>query len=788
MINLERLLEETIAKLANIHNIVEENGQLRILLQNSNDAFETLNREQALIQQNIRRRSEEGDYGRLRSDYEYHRSSGKLTPTEEIKYLKRQLTALENEANRVAVAEATAQSCREELDRLRQRDRLKPNLVSDGNSLPVDVEEQSSLCSACGIAMGRRQGGGQQQDPCGPGAPCSSISQPTLRDLRIVKAETSTDVLFLQSRCNEMAMELRTLQNIELEFTELRKENDRLENDLNRCLERVDNVGGRNLVKTPSQISRQVEHVLDERDRLRNQLDKMTSIEDKLLELKNRAQNCGDLERERDELQALSKQQRRDIAMLKGDLTESMEEMLRLEHENGQMKERASMFSNSADELKEKLRTASEAAIYIKATEVDLENTKAQLDTAEAAIAEYEKDIQGNLTMINSLNAELAANEDRLRMLDELESEVNALQAQLSAALALQKSQQNADLVAAVKLTLLYVQNKLTSRETMGNEDELERLKAELLNLRERSDAEMLLDARAEIERLQGLLNANVTRDEQAISNANDNIMQIRDEVDDLRKGLTQAGADLRGVIIKAKKSVQELKGKVNKSESIIAEKENTIQGLQQHAERASIRLANVEDDMNAQVRELIQDNANLREQIAILNGQMDELSTLIANIERERNMNKGLQDELNELERVMRGMPQPLCGIGMGEVQHAGDALRTCTDQLEAECEKNQALEQQVAHLKAHVFMLKEKLRRFVSRSSELELADVTNRSLADRLAQLEAAGEEVSVFFVLPFKHANSYIIRYITNAENRAKMSRLATIIRALVPVAA
>lgn len=763
MLRLERLLEETIVKLSNIHNIVEENGQLRDLLRKSNDAVETLNREQALIQQNIRRRSQEGDFGQLRSDYEYHRAKGQLTQAEEIKYLKRQLNALENDANRVAVAEAAAQSCREELERLRQRDRVQPKVSSPesrvaNNQVPgVFQEPPSSLCSACGIALGMRQ------DPCGPNAPCatSNVLAAAQQDARNVAAGQSNDVKDLQSRCNDLTMELR---NVEAEYAELRRRNDRLESDLQRCLDGNagggggaaaagggspggGGGGGGNLTKTPSQISRQVEQVLNERDRLRNQLDKMTSIEDKLLALKNRAEGCADLERERDELLAVCKQQRRDIAVLKGDLTESMEEMLRLERENGKM------VSQSADGLKEQLRTASEAAVYIQAVETDLENTKTQLGAAEAAIAEYEKDIQENLATINALNADLAAKEERLRMLDELESEVNTLQAQLSAALALQKSQQNADLVAAVKLTLLYVQNKLTSRETMGNEDELERLKAELLNLRERSETEMLLDARAEIERLQALLNTSVTRDEQAIVDATQNILAIRHDVGELRKNMAQAGSDLRRVVVKTKQSVRDLQGRANKSDSIIAEQENTIQGLQQHAERASIRLANVEDDMSAQLHELMQDNANLREQIAILNAQMDELSALIADIERERSMNKGLQDELNELERVMRGMPQPLCGVGMEEVQHAGDALRTCTNQLEAECGKNQALEQQVAQLKAHVFMLKEKLRRFVSRSSELELADVTNRNLADRLAQLEAAGEAGVMYLCLRY-----------------------------------
>lgn len=53
---------------------------------------------------------------------------------------------------------------------------------------------------------------------------------------------------------------------------------------------------------------------------------------------------------------------------------------------------------------------------------------------------------------------------------------------------ALPISENVVDLVAAVKLTLLYVQNKLTSRETMGRDAELEKLKAELFDLRDSLD------------------------------------------------------------------------------------------------------------------------------------------------------------------------------------------------------------------------------------------------------------------------------------------------------------
>lgn len=56
------------------------------------------------------------------------------------------------------------------------------------------------------------------------------------------------------------------------------------------------------------------------------------------------------------------------------------------------------------------------------------------------------------------------------------------LQLQLAAASQSKVGDNVVDLLAAVKLTLLYVQNKLSSREAFGKE-ELEKLKLELLNL-----------------------------------------------------------------------------------------------------------------------------------------------------------------------------------------------------------------------------------------------------------------------------------------------------------------
>lgn len=89
--------------------LLQENEKLRRLSQEGQAALDRLNHEQKLVNQNLERRSRESDYGRIRGEYERRRSDGALQPSDEVALLKQQLKALENDANRVAVAEAKAQ-------------------------------------------------------------------------------------------------------------------------------------------------------------------------------------------------------------------------------------------------------------------------------------------------------------------------------------------------------------------------------------------------------------------------------------------------------------------------------------------------------------------------------------------------------------------------------------------------------------------------------------------------------------------------------------------------------
>lgn len=339
--------------------------------------------------------------------------------------------------------------------------------------------------------------------------------------------------------------------------------------------------------------------------------------------------------------------------------------------------------------------------------------------------------------------------ERRLKALDDLEQEVNTLQAQLSVALQQQRTLPMADLLSAVKLTLLYVQNKLTSRETLGNEEELERLKAELLNLRERRESEALTQSRQEIDRLKKLVNQSSREriSQDMLRESIDGMVaatasELRSEIKKLRRQLIDAGEALRPVIEKAKTSIKDLqlehKKSLDTSRNVVADQQSTIKDLHDHIEQSSIRLSNVEQDLTAHVQELELENAGLREQIGILNGQMDELARLIEEIERERKLNNGLQSELEDYTKTIRDLPHEIENLQpLRESQQVSDALCQCADKLDEENLRTQKLIEQNAELKAQVIMLKEKLRRFVNRSSELELADVTSQDLATQIAE---------------------------------------------------
>lgn len=406
--------------------------------------------------------------------------------------------------------------------------------------------------------------------------------------------------------------------------------------------------------------------------------------------------------------------------------------------------------------FQDKLQAAASNNQRLKHLENDVTNSRSQLNTAEKAINEYERDIKAHIDTINQLRRQIvdqirdkADNEQRLKALDDLEKEVNKLQEQLSMALQQQRTLPMADLLSAVKLTLLYVQNKLTSRETLGNEEELERLKAELLNLRERRESDALTQSRQEIDRLKKIVNQasrermsqevlRETIDEMVGATASD----LRAEINKLRRQLTEAGDALKPVIEKAKISIRDLQAEHKKaldnSRNVVADQLSTIKDLHDHIEQSSIRLSNVEQDLTAQVQELEVENGSLREQIAILNGQMDELARLIDEIERERKLNNGLQNELEDYGNQIRALPHEIDNVQpVRESQQLNDALCQCADQLDDEGLRSQKLVEQNAELKAQVIMLKEKLRRFVNRSSELELADVTSAELAAQVAR---------------------------------------------------
>ena len=167
--------------------------------------------------------------------------------------------------------------------------------------------------------------------------------------------------------------------------------------------------------------------------------------------------------------------------------------------------------------------------------------------------------------------------------LDELEKEVSTLQHQLSAAFqpsqfpSIQTDEKNfniattpttdnlIDLVAAVKITLLYVQNKLSSNDYKSS-DELDKLKEELLNLHDKRK------------------NVSVTR----LDNYEDELETLRQENIQLQRLISQLNNTIKGMrnfeedVVKNSRSDPDWDGheEVEKWNPLIVELENEIYAL----------------------------------------------------------------------------------------------------------------------------------------------------------------------------------------------------------------
>lgn len=134
-----------------------------------------------------------------------------------------------------------------------------------------------------------------------------------------------TDVPTLQARIRDLERQLLALKNYEDEYNRCRQDSERQKEQL---------------------------HAIGvERERLRVQLDRMTSIEGKLLELRSKADSAEVVEGERNELANQVKNKDKQLQQLQRDKSASDEALKKLQRENRELQEQANNCRKSVDEL-----------------------------------------------------------------------------------------------------------------------------------------------------------------------------------------------------------------------------------------------------------------------------------------------------------------------------------------------------------------------------------------------------------------------------------------------------
>lgn len=181
----------------------------------------------------------------IRSEYEARRQNGNLTKDEEIAFLKKQIKALENQLNASDVLRA-------------KNDTLKLE-KKHGENVKLEADNKMK----------------QNQQPAETSAKAAAKSAAINKTLLAsnIAPETSTDVDYLQKKVNDLQSQLYDLDK---NHNRLSTEN---ESRRRKSSERSSNA---QLQKKSIEFDR----VVEEKERLRMQLDKMIGIEDKLLKLK----------------------------------------------------------------------------------------------------------------------------------------------------------------------------------------------------------------------------------------------------------------------------------------------------------------------------------------------------------------------------------------------------------------------------------------------------------------------------------------------------------------------
>lgn len=166
-----------------------------------------------------------------------------------------------------------------------------------------------------------------------------------------------------------------------------------------------------------------------------------------------------------------------------------------------------------------------------------------------------------------------------------------------------------------------------------------------------------------------------------------------------------------------------------------LTQKDITIEELKQNNENAGI----TQNELNNRILELELENTALKEQVNILNSQMDQLDKLVADIEGERSQTLGLKNEIKDYEESLAKLPHEIpTSEAVRETKHLEDALHSTAAQLDSELNRNNHLEEINAELRLKIAKLEEHLQMISSSMSDLELSKVSIEKMSEEIQKL--------------------------------------------------
>lgn len=343
--------------------------------------------------------------------------------------------------------------------------------------------------------------------------------------------------------------------------------------------------------------------------------------------------------------------------------------------------------------------------------------------------------------------------EKRLVALDNLESEVDGLQVTLSGALQSQReaslanqpkplSDSTVDLVAAVKLTLLYVQNKLSPDDIGGHESELERLIAELLSLRSRDRTEL-----SEMKKENEMLRTESITSSAELLSIQRSSCALKDELKDL---ISAECIMLRHELFEIRNLLQMYKKRmtmaVDQARLALCAMSKFQSDFDARLARKDARIAYLRGDLARSKEDYAsssKENSGLRRHLDISNSAMNELEHLVENIESEREASHGLISRLVDFKETMDVISSNDEHPSLEGCPSCVDPLALMTKQLEAEMRRNNELEGECMRLKDELNMMVTKyVKHSVDDAGATRLAGSV-LSLNEKLEQLQQQNE---------------------------------------------